>query len=262
MTATGGLSDQQFSGTKAALTVKQQALAMTLQRIDRAVVAAGRPKNCVELVAVSKKFDAAAVLEVAAMGQLIFGENFVQEGCQKILEIRPIRPDLIWHFIGPLQSNKTRPVAEHFDWVDSIERLKIAQRLSEQRPAKLAPLQLCIQVNISGEASKSGCKPIELFELALSIATLPNCQLRGLMCIPEPLEGRAQESLAHQFKQMAQLFDQTKSCLLTGGFEVGLFDTLSMGMSGDIELAISGGSTSVRIGTAIFGARPAKLDAG
>ena len=260
MTATGGLSDQQFSGTKAALTIKQQALGLTLQRIERAVLAARRPPQCVELVAVSKKFDAAAVLEVASSGQLAFGENFVQEGCQKIREIKPLRPDLIWHFIGPLQSNKTRPVAELFDWVDSVDRLKIAQRLSEQRPQALAALQLCIQVNISGEATKSGCKPSELSELAQAVAALPNCQLRGLMCIPEPLEGRAEESLAQQFNQMNQLFDQTKNRLLNGGLDVTQFDTLSMGMSGDIELAVASGSTSVRIGTAIFGARPTKSD--
>ena len=256
MTATGGLSDQQFSGAKAPLTIKQQAHAITLQRIERAVMAAGRPPQCVELIAVSKKFDAAAVLEIAAKGQLAFGENFVQEGCQKIQAIRPIRPDLIWHFIGPLQSNKTRPVAEYFDWVDTVDRLKIAQRLSEQRPTILAPLQLCIQVNISGEASKSGCNPNELFELAIAIAALPNCQLRGLMCIPEPLVARAEASLVQQFEQMKQLFDQTKSRLIEGGFAEKQFDTLSMGMSGDLELAIANGSTSVRVGTAIFGARP------
>ena len=258
MTATGGLSDQRISGNQVALTIKQQALGMTLQRIERAVLAAKRPPQCVELVAVSKKFDALAVLEIANCGQLAFGENFVQEGCQKIRDIKPVRPDLIWHFIGPLQSNKTRPVAELFDWVDSVDRLKIAQRLSEQRPKALAPLQLCIQVNISGEVTKSGCTPTELNDLVSAIAELPNCQLRGLMCIPEPLEGRAEESLIQQFEQMNQLLIQAKNRLLKDGLDAGLFDTLSMGMSGDIELAVACGSTSVRVGTAIFGARPTK----
>lgn len=260
MTATGGLSDNQNSGAKAApagqMSEKQQALAQTLDRIERSRLENQRPAGSVSLVAVSKKFDAAAVLDVASGGQMHFGENYVQEGCEKIQQIRLARPDLVWHFIGPLQSNKTQSVAQHFDWVDSVDRLKIAQRLSEQRPAGLAALQVCIQINISGEVTKSGCHADELTPLALAIAALPKCQLRGLMCIPEATIDSQQTVLTEQFKQMNQLFAQTKSRLEAGGFDATSFDTLSMGMSGDLELAIQYGSTSVRVGTAIFGARP------
>lgn len=218
--------------------------------IDVAAGRAGRDPGSVQLLAVTKTKPAADVLEAALAGQRDFGENYVQEGVEKIAALGqllpPGHPSLIWHFIGPLQSNKTRPVAEHFDWVHSIDRLKVAQRLSEQRPEHLAPLQVCVQVNVSGEASKSGCAPAEVAGLCRAVAALPRLQLRGLMAIPAPADDF--ESQREPLRQLRLL----QADLVAQGL---VLDTLSMGMSHDLEAAILEGSTLVRVGTAIFGAR-------
>lgn len=222
-----------------------QANLTTVQaRISAACAACGRPPESVALLAVSKTWPAESVRQVAALGQRTFGENYVQEGVDKIAALADL--NLEWHFIGPLQSNKTRPVAEHFQWVHSIDRLKIAQRLSEQRPEHLPPLQVCVQVNVSGEASKSGCAPEEAESLAKAVAVLPRLQLRGLMAIPEPTEDEA--LLRSRFALLRGLLDRLNAQGLA-------LDTLSMGMSHDLETAIAEGATLVRIGTAIFGAR-------
>jgi len=221
-----------------------QALATT---IVAAAQEAGRPAESVQLLAVSKTFGADAVLEAVAAGQRAFGENYLQEGVDKIKAVQEAgAPPLEWHFIGPIQSNKTRPIAEHFDWVHTVEREKIAQRLSEQRPAGLAPLQICLQVNISGEASKSGVTPQELSALAHKVAALPNLTLRGLMAIPEPVEDYAQHRAA--FAALRALYQQLRAEGLA-------LDTLSMGMSADLRAAIVEGATIVRVGSAIFGSR-------
>ena len=222
-----------------------------LQAIATTIVAAaqesGRPAESVQLLAVSKTFGADAVLEAVAAGQRAFGENYLQEGVDKIKAVQEAgAPALEWHFIGPIQSNKTRPIAEHFDWVHTVEREKIAQRLSEQRPAGLAPLQICLQVNISGEASKSGVTPQELSALAHKVAALPNLTLRGLMAIPEPVEDYAQQRAA--FAALRALYEQLRAEGLA-------LDTLSMGMSADLRAAIVEGATIVRVGSAIFGSR-------
>ncbi|WP_296872192.1 YggS family pyridoxal phosphate-dependent enzyme [Tibeticola sp.] len=213
-------------------------------RIEQACKAAGRPPDAVRLLAVSKTFGADAVREAAAAGQRDFGENYVTEGVVKIRACADL--GLTWHCIGPLQSNKTRPVAEHFDWVHSIDRLKVAERLSAQRPATLPPLQVCIQVNIDGGATKSGVAPQEAAALARAVAALPRLRLRGLMTIPEPA-ANAQAALAVHRRTRA-LFD----ALVAEGLPL---DTLSMGMSADLEAAVAAGSTLVRVGTAIFGGR-------
>src|SRR5450830_359733 len=210
-------------------------------RIAAAAQAAGRDSASIGLLAVSKTKPAAAVREAHAAGLRDFGENYLQEALGKQAELTDL--PLCWHFIGPIQSNKTRAIAEHFDWVHSVDRLKIAQRLSEQRPADLAPLNICIQVNVSGEASKSGCTPADLPALAAAINALPNLKLRGLMAIPEPTEERAEQDAA--FATVRTLQDSLNLPL----------DTLSMGMSHDLESAIAQGATWVRIGTALFGAR-------
>jgi hypothetical protein len=235
----------------------QQRLFAVGQRIESAATRAGRAPGSVRLLAVSKTFGAEAVALAVAAGQRAFGENYVQEGVEKIAELAALGsaqglPGLEWHFIGPLQSNKTRPVAEHFDWVHSVDRLKIAQRLSEQRPADLAPLQLLIQVNVDGEATKSGCAPGEVLALAQAVAALPRVQLRGLMCIPDP--ARPTEQRRAPFKALAALLGQ----LNAAGLAV---DTLSMGMSDDLEDAVAEGATIVRVGSAIFGARAPKAPA-
>lgn len=214
------------------------------ERIRRAAEACGRDVNGIELLAVSKTWPAACVREAAAAGQRAFGENYVQEGVDKVIELAGL--GLEWHFIGPLQSNKSRPVAEHFDWVHSVDRLKIAERLSAQRPADLPPLQVCVQVNVSGEASKSGCAPGEALALCQAVAALPRITLRGLMAIPEPTEDVAEQRRA--FKQLKDL----AATLSAAGLSL---DTLSMGMSHDLEAAIAEGATLVRVGTAIFGER-------
>ena len=218
------------------------------RRMAAACAQAGRDVSSVTLLAVSKTFGPDAVAEALAAGQRAFGENYIQEGVEKILALRVSHPDasIEWHCIGPVQSNKTRLVASHFDWVQSVDRLKIAQRLSEQRPGELPPLQLCLQVNVDGGATKSGVTPAELPALAAAVAALPRLKLRGLMCIPDPAEGfDAQRAV---FLQARALFD----ALNQQGFGL---DTLSMGMSDDLDAAVAAGSTMVRIGRAIFGSR-------
>lgn len=213
-------------------------------RIAQAAAAAGRDAADIALLAVSKTFDAAAVRGLAACGQREFGENYLQEALDKQAALRDLM--LEWHFIGPIQSNKTRAIAENFSWVHGVDRLKIAERLSAQRPAGLPPLQVCIEVNVSGEASKGGVAPAELPALAETVAKLPHIRLRGLMAIPAPtVEVGAQRAA---FRQVRELYD----ALRTRGLAL---DTLSMGMSGDLEAAILEGATIVRIGTALFGER-------
>ncbi|MGX0892940.1 pyridoxal phosphate enzyme (YggS family) [Pseudomonas sp. ADAK2 TE3594] len=216
-------------------------IAQVSSRIQAAAKAAHRGENSIQLLAVSKTKPADALREAYAAGIRDFGENYLQEALGKQLELADL--PLIWHFIGPIQSNKTRAIAEHFDWVHSVDRLKIAQRLSEQRPADLPPLNICIQVNVSGEASKSGCTPADLPALANAIGALPRLKLRGLMAIPEPTEDRAAQDAAFAAVQSLQ-----------ASLNLPL-DTLSMGMSHDLESAIAQGATWVRIGTALFGAR-------
>ncbi|VXB47593.1 YggS family pyridoxal phosphate-dependent enzyme [Massilia sp. 9I] len=216
--------------------------------IEQACAASNRGRETVQLLAVSKTFPAEAVVEAMAVGQRAFGENYLQEALDKMQEVARLQPGtaISWHFIGPIQSNKTRPIAASFDWVHTVERLKIAQRLSEQRPPELGPLDICLQVNISGEASKSGAREQELPELARQVAALPNLRLRGLMAIPEPTDDEAQQRAA--FARLRTLFDSLRADGLA-------LDTLSMGMSGDLAAAIAEGATIVRIGSAIFGAR-------
>jgi pyridoxal phosphate enzyme (YggS family) len=216
-------------------------LSALAERIDSAARAVGRDPASIQLLAVSKTKPASAIREIHAAGVRDVGENYLQEALSKQGELRDL--PLIWHFIGPIQSNKTKAIAEHFDWVHSVDRLKIAQRLSEQRPAGLPPLNICLQVNVSGEDSKSGCAPADLPALANAVAALPNLRLRGLMAIPEPTEDRAEQEAA--FASLRQLQER---------LGLGL-DTLSMGMSHDLEAAIAQGATWVRIGTALFGAR-------
>lgn len=215
-------------------------------RIVTACTAAGRDPASVRLLAVSKTFPPEAVREARTAGQIAFGENYVQEGVAKIEALSDLRAELEWHCIGPLQSNKTRPVAAHFDWVHSIDRLKIAERLAEQRPAELPPLQVCLQVNVDAGANKSGVVPHDALDLARAVAALPRLRLRGLMAIPEPAPDY--ESQRALFLRAAAVFEEMRGA----GLEV---DTLSLGMSADLEAAIAAGSTMVRIGTAIFGAR-------
>jgi pyridoxal phosphate enzyme (YggS family) len=221
-------------------------------QIAASAQAAHRPTQAIQLLAVSKTFGADAVLEAVMAGQRAFGENYVQEGVEKILALRGLVstncPDAVleWHFIGPIQSNKTRLIAEQFDWVHSIDREKIAQRLSEQRPAHLPPLNVCLQINISGEASKSGVPAADALALAQRIALLPQLRLRGLMTVPEP--AASVEAQRIPFKQVRELFQQLQQAGLP-------LDTLSMGMSADLSAAVAEGATMVRIGSAIFGAR-------
>ncbi len=215
-------------------------------RIALACAAAQRPVSAVTLLCVSKTHPADAVREAFAAGERHFGENYVQEGIDKIATLADLRNQITWHLIGPLQSNKTRVVAENLDWVHSVDRLKIAQRLSEQRPDHLPPLQICLQVNISGEESKSGLMPGELAEVAMAVSKLPRLQLRGLMSIPEPADTEAAQRAPHV--ALRELFNT----LNQSGLKM---DTLSMGMTADMDAAILEGATVVRVGTAIFGAR-------
>lgn len=215
------------------------------QRIAQACAAASRPVQSVTLLVVSKTFPGDAVREAFAAGARAFGENYVQEGLDKIAALADLRTQIEWHLIGPLQSNKTRAVAENFDWVHSIDRLKIAQRLSAQRPAHLAPLQVCLQVNVSGEASKSGVPPAEVPALAAAVAALPGLRLRGLMAIPEPATDFEAQRIPH--RALAALLRSLPQDLA--------LDTLSMGMSADLAAAIAEGATLVRVGSAIFGTR-------
>lgn len=218
------------------------------QRIAAAARAVQRDPAEVALLAVSKTFGAQEVIDAAEAGQRAFGENYLQEALDKMVAVQVARPDLLleWHFIGPIQSNKTRPIAEHFDWVHSVDREKIAQRLSEQRPPHLPPLNVCLQINISGEASKSGATPQQAVGLAQKVAALPRLKLRGLMAIPEPADDTQAQRVP--FRQLRKLLNE----LRTQGL---LLDTLSMGMSADLDAAIAEGATIVRIGTAIFGKR-------
>ncbi|MDO9290105.1 MAG: YggS family pyridoxal phosphate-dependent enzyme [Hydrogenophaga sp.] len=230
------------------MTTIEDNLQQVRGRIATACARADRDVTAVTLLAVSKTFGPDAVVQALAAGQRAFGENYIQEGVEKILALRETRPDAVieWHCIGPVQSNKTRLVAAHFDWVQSVDRLKIAQRLSEQRPAGMAPLQVCLQVNVDGGPTKSGVAPAELPALAEAVASLPQLRLRGLMCIPEPAAGfEAQRAV---FLRARALFD----ALNARGFGL---DPLSMGMSSDLDAAIASGSTLVRVGSAIFGAR-------
>jgi pyridoxal phosphate enzyme (YggS family) len=230
------------------MTSLQKNLLSVQQRIAAQCAASGRDPRSVELLAVSKTFPLSAVLEAHQAGQSHFGENYIQEGVEKITacRARPDCADLVWHCIGPIQSNKTRLVAEHFDWVHSVDRLKTAQRLSEQRPAGLAPLQVCIQLNVDGGANKSGVLAPEAAALAQQVAALPGLCLRGVMSIPEPAPDFA--SAVAVFARVRAVFD----ALRADGLKL---DTLSMGMSADLEAAIHAGSTQVRVGSAIFGAR-------
>ncbi len=213
-------------------------------RIAQACTQAGRPVDAVQLLAVSKTFGPEAVQQAFDAGQRAFGENYIQEAVEKIAALAEL--PIAWHCIGPIQSNKTRLVAEHFQWAHTVDRLKIAQRLSEQRPAHLPPLQVCIQVNVDGGPTKSGVLPDEALALARAVAALPRLQLRGLMCIPEPAPDFV--AACAVFTRARGLFDALNS--------VGLaLDTLSMGMSADVDAAVASGSTLVRVGSAIFGAR-------
>ena len=224
------------------------------ERIELAALAAKREPEDIELLAVSKTFPASAVEEAMHAGQSAFGENYVQEALEKIEKLAKLRPWLIWHFIGPLQSNKTREVAEHFDWVHSVDRLKIAERLSSQRGEfpDLPPLMLCVQINVSNEDSKNGVSLREAEDLCNAISTLPNVVLRGLMAIPAPNPDPNQQRQA--FAAVQDCFRQIQA---KHSAELGyqFFDTLSMGMSDDLEAAVLEGSTMVRVGTAIFGKR-------
>jgi pyridoxal phosphate enzyme (YggS family) len=228
----------EFQGIMKAIADNLQAVRA---RIGRAAKAARRDADSVRLLAVSKTHPAARIAEAHAAGQEAFGENYVQEALEKMVALRHLENELSWHLIGPLQSNKTRAVAERFQWVHTIDREKVARRLSEQRPAGLPPLNVLIQVNASGEATKSGVAFADVHDLATAVASLPGLKLRGLMAIPEPGAPRS------RYREVNDAFQRLKG-------EFG-FDTLSMGMSDDLELAIEEGATLVRIGTAIFGQR-------
>ncbi|WP_027996384.1 YggS family pyridoxal phosphate-dependent enzyme [Simplicispira psychrophila] len=227
-------------------------LAQVQRRMALACARAGRDVASVSLLAVSKTFGFDAVREAAAAGQRAFGENYVQEALDKMAVLRDL-PGLQWHCIGPLQSNKTRSVAEHFDWVHSVDRLKIAQRLSDQRPAQRAPLQVCLQINVDGGSTKAGVAPEQALALARAVAMLPRLCLRGLMSIPEPaIEYEAQYALHTKARAV---FDQIKAAGTAGAPGLEQFDTLSLGMTADLDAAIAAGSTLVRVGTGIFGGR-------
>ncbi|MCE2596272.1 YggS family pyridoxal phosphate-dependent enzyme [Motilimonas cestriensis] len=224
-------------------------LTTVLSQIEQAASAAHRDKHEIKLLAVSKTKPVAQIKAAYAAGQRLFGENYVQEGIEKIQALSQdadIVEPIEWHFIGPLQSNKTKPVAEHFNWVQSIDRLKIAQRLNDQRPEHLAPLNICLQVNISGEASKSGTTLSQVIELASQVSALPRLKLRGIMAIPQATDD--ENILNDSFQQLHRLYLQLQQTYPD-------IDTLSMGMSGDMIPAIANGSSMVRVGTAIFGAR-------
>jgi len=237
------------------MTSVVERLQQVKRRISGAYSSIGPGVQTVTLLAVSKTQPAQAVREAVAAGQHAFGENYVQEALDKMAALADLRGQIEWHLIGPLQSNKTRAVAESFDWVHSVDRLKIAQRLSDQRPAHLPPLNVCLQVNVSGEPSKSGLAPGEVPAVAHAVAALPRLRLRGLMAIPEPAEDLQAQRVPH--RALKALFERLRA----EGLDL---DTLSMGMSADLEAAILEGATVVRVGTAIFGdraARPAPGDA-
>ncbi len=234
------------------MTTIRNNIQQVLGRIEQACVAVGRDPTRVALLAVSKTFGADAVAEAVAAGQRAFGENYIQEGVDKIVALRAASPGvaLQWHCIGPIQSNKTRPVAEHFDWVHTVDRLKIAERLSDQRPAQLAPLQVCIQVNVDGGPTKSGVAPEDALALVRAVAQLPRLRVRGLMAIPDHAPDFEAQLALHT--RTRRLFDQI-AALQEPGLEG--FDTLSLGMTADLDAAIAAGSMMVRVGTGIFGGR-------
>lgn len=230
------------------MTSLQENLHRVRQRIAQQCGVLGRDPQTVQLLAVSKTFALSAVLEAHQAGQQQFGENYIQEGVEKIVACRARSDcrDMVWHCIGPIQSNKTRLVATHFDWVHTVDRLKIAQRLSEQRPPDMPPMQICIQVNVDGGANKAGVAPDDALELGRQVAALPRLRLRGLMTIPEPAPDYASALAPHRAAKA--LWDHMRAA----GLEM---DTLSMGMSADLEAALAAGSTMVRVGSAIFGSR-------
>ena len=233
------------------MTTIQHQLEAVRAQIAQACQRAGRPADSVALLAVSKTFPATAVAEAAQAGQRAFGENYLQEAVDKMADpALAAWPDLVWHCIGPIQSNKTKLVAEHFQWAHTVDRLKIAERLSAQRPAHLPPLNICIQVNMDGGENKSGVAPDEALDLARAIAALPRLCLRGLMSIPEPAPDYAAQYAVHARTQA--LFDQIRQ---SRAVDATVFDTLSMGMTADLDAAIAAGSTLVRVGTGIFGGR-------
>ncbi|MBS0392270.1 MAG: YggS family pyridoxal phosphate-dependent enzyme [Comamonadaceae bacterium] len=221
-------------------------------RIAQACAAAGRPSGAVELLAVSKTFGAEAVRAAALAGQRLFGENYIQEAVEKMAQVAAmgLPQALEWHCIGPVQSNKTRLVAEHFDWVHTVDRLKTAQRLSDQRPADRPPLQVCIQVNVDGGPTKAGVPADEALALARAVAQLPRLRLRGVMSIPDEAPDAARQAAV--MLRVRQVFDLLRA---QGGAGFEAFDTLSLGMTGDLEAAVAAGSTLVRVGSGIFGAR-------
>jgi hypothetical protein len=235
------------------MTTIEGNLQQVRERLARACAAAGRDVNSVTLLAVSKTFGPDEVAAAVAAGQRAFGENYIQEGVEKVLALQALWPGqaLEWHCIGPVQSNKTRLVATHFDWLHSVDRLKVAQRLSEQRPEDRAPLQVCLQVNVDGGTNKAGVSPDELPELALAVSRLPRLRLRGLMAIPEPSDDVGVQRAA--FRQVRDLMEGLRARGL-------VLDTLSMGMSDDLESAVAEGATLVRVGRAIFGHRPRKAE--
>ncbi|WP_111415252.1 YggS family pyridoxal phosphate-dependent enzyme [Billgrantia lactosivorans] len=228
-------------------TMLSESLASARRRLTEALAAAGRPADAARLLAVSKTKPAGMIREAWRLGQREFGENYVQEALEKQAELADLE-DIVWHFIGPLQANKTRAVAEHFDWVHSVDREKVARRLNDQRPEALRPLEVCLQVNVSGEASKAGIGFDELEDLAGKVLALPRLRLRGLMAIPAPADG-----LARQREPLARL--RLALDALRRRFPEAPLDTLSMGMSDDLEAAVLEGATLVRLGTAIFGTR-------
>ncbi len=233
------LSDPRFSDLPARLRHVHA-------RMDEACVRYSRPARTVQLLCVSKTQPAAAIRAAHALGERHFGENYVQEALDKMNALADLQPPPIWHLIGPLQANKTRVVAEAFDWVHSVDRLRIAERLSNQRPPERAPLQICLQVNISGEDSKHGVSPRDCLDLARAVSTLPRLRLRGLMAIPAPAADFESQREAH--RRLADLMQE----LNRQGLQL---DTLSMGMSADLEAAVAEGANWLRIGTALFGAR-------
>ena len=226
------------------MTNLRESLTQVRERIERACSAAGRPSNSVRLLAVSKTFGPDQVRAATALGQLAFGENYLQEAVTKQAALADL--GLEWHFIGPVQSNKTRDLAQHFDWVHGVDRLRIAQRLSEARDRDRAPLQVCVQVNISGEASKSGCDPSDAPALCAAISALPGLRLRGLMAIPAP--AGPGDDAREPYRRLRDLFERIRAAGTP-------LDTISAGMTDDLEAAIAEGSTLVRVGTAIFGKR-------
>ena len=222
----------------------QESLSGVRQRISRACASAGRATDSVTLLAVSKTVDAARILQARAAGQMAFGENYVREALHKQAQIPA--PRLEWHFIGPIQSNKTRDIATHFDWVHGVETLRIAQRLSAARAGHAVALNICVQVNISDEPSKSGCAPADAAALCVAIAALPHLRLRGLMAIPAPANDAA--DAREPYRRLRALFESIRAQGLA-------LDTISAGMTDDLEAAIAEGSTLIRVGTAIFGSR-------